>query len=225
MKATGLDELRHHFRPEFLNRVDEIIVFHALSEAHLMQIVEIQLDRVRQQLAERKIHLQLTPEARTHLVHTGYDPHYGARPLKRAIQREIETLLGVQLLKGAVHDGQTVVADYDPASGALTFTPQTLDVEEEEAVAAREKLSVGVVGLQEESPYASPRCALLRFQRSLKAGSHYSYLTGDTARYAPALAAGWRGRAILPGCAQLCVFYRGPHRVDSGVSRHGSTRE
>lgn len=138
MKAAVLDELRHHFRPEFLNRVDEIIVFHALSEEHLMQIVDIQLGRVQQRLAECKMHLQLTPEARTHLVHAGYDPHYGAWPLKRAIQREIEAPLGVQLLKGAVRDGQTVVTDYDPESSVLTFMPQTLDVEEEEAVAASE---------------------------------------------------------------------------------------
>jgi ATP-dependent Clp protease ATP-binding subunit ClpB len=138
MKAAVLDELRHHFRPEFLNRVDEIIVFHALTEEHLMQIVEIQLGRVRQRLAERKIHLKLTSEARAHLVHAGYDPHYGARPLKRAIQREIETPLGVQLLKGAVRDGQTVIADYAPDSGTLTFTPQTSEVEEGETVGARE---------------------------------------------------------------------------------------
>jgi ATP-dependent Clp protease ATP-binding subunit ClpB len=145
MKTVVLDELRHHFRPEFLNRVDEIIVFHSLSEEHLMQIVEIQLGRVRQRLAERKIQLQLTPEARAHLVHVGYDPQYGARPLKRAIQREIETALGVQLLKGAVRDGQTVVVDYDSANGALTFRSQTSaesqtsDIDEEEAVGARAK--------------------------------------------------------------------------------------
>ena len=72
-------------------------------------------------------------------MHTGYDPHYGARPLKRAIQREIETPLGVQLLKGDVRDGQTVVVDYDRESGTLTFTPQTSEVEEEEALAARAK--------------------------------------------------------------------------------------
>jgi len=95
-------------------------------------------NRVRQRLAEREIRFELTPEARTHLVHTGYDPHYGARPLKRAIQRDIETPLGVQLLKGAVRDGQTVIVDYDPDSGTLTFTPQTSEAEEEEAVAARE---------------------------------------------------------------------------------------
>jgi ATP-dependent Clp protease ATP-binding subunit ClpA len=107
--------------------------------ANCTAFVEIQLGRVRQRLAERKIHLELTPEARTHLVHTSYDPHYGARPLKRAIQREIETPLGVQLLQGTVRDGQTVQVDYDPGSGALTFTSQTPEAEEEEeAVAARE---------------------------------------------------------------------------------------
>jgi ATP-dependent Clp protease ATP-binding subunit ClpB len=136
MKAAVLEELRHHFRPEFLNRVDEIIVFHALSEAHLMQIVEIQLNRVRQRLAERKIQLHLTRAAQAHLVRTGYDPHYGARPLKRAIQREIETPIGIRLLRGDVREGQTIVVDYDADSGTLTFTPQTLDIEEEEVAVA-----------------------------------------------------------------------------------------
>ena len=100
MKDAVLDEMRHHFRPEFLNRVDEIIVFHALSEEHLKQIVEIQLSRLRERLAERHITLELTDAARTHLVTTGYDPAYGARPLKRAIQHEIETPLGRLLLEG-----------------------------------------------------------------------------------------------------------------------------
>jgi ATP-dependent Clp protease ATP-binding subunit ClpB len=99
---------------------------------------QIEQTRIESEQAERKIHLDLTPAARAHLVQTGYDPHYGARPLKRAIQREIETPLGVQLLKGAVRDGQTVRADYDPDSGTMTFTPQTSEVEEEEAVAAHE---------------------------------------------------------------------------------------
>ena len=90
MKEAVLDEMRQHFRPEFLNRVDEIIVFHALSEEHLKQIVEIQLGRLRARLAERHITLELTDAARDNLVRTGYDPAYGARPLKRAIQKEIE---------------------------------------------------------------------------------------------------------------------------------------
>jgi ATP-dependent Clp protease ATP-binding subunit ClpB len=124
MKGAVLEEMRHHFRPEFLNRVDEIIVFHALSEEHLKQIVEIQLDRLRRRLAERHISLELTDAARTHLVRRGYDPLYGARPLKRAIQREIETPLGRRILKGEVRDGQTVLADLDPSSGELKFTAQ-----------------------------------------------------------------------------------------------------
>ncbi len=124
MKEAVLEEMRRSFRPEFLNRVDEIIVFHALSEEHLMEIVEIQLARLRARLADRHIDIQLTPEARRHLVRIGYDPAYGARPLKRAIQRNIENKLGVLLLQGTVRDGQQVVIDYDRAQDALTFKVQ-----------------------------------------------------------------------------------------------------
>ena len=106
MKEAVLEEMRQHFRPEFLNRVDEIIVFHALSEEHLKQIVEIQLERLRARLAERHIRLELTDAARLNLVRTGYDPNYGARPLKRAIQKKVETPLGRLILKGEIHDGQ-----------------------------------------------------------------------------------------------------------------------
>jgi ATP-dependent Clp protease ATP-binding subunit ClpB len=120
MKEAVLEEMRAHFRPEFLNRVDEIIVFHALSEAHLKQIVEIQLGRVRARLADRHITLTLTDAARGDLVRTGYDPRYGARPLKRAIQKKIETPLGKLLLQGTVKDGQTVTVDAGPA-GELKF--------------------------------------------------------------------------------------------------------
>jgi ATP-dependent Clp protease ATP-binding subunit ClpB len=104
--------------------VDEIIVFHALSEEHLKQIVDIQLRRLRERLAERHIELELSDEARTHVVRAGYDPVYGARPLKRVIQKEIETTLGRQLLEGKIRDGQTVVVAYDAKRGQLTFTPQ-----------------------------------------------------------------------------------------------------
>jgi ATP-dependent Clp protease ATP-binding subunit ClpB len=122
MKSTVLDELRKQFRPEFLNRVDEIVVFHALSEAHLKRIVDIQLGRLRQRLEERHITLELTEAAREHVVRTGYDPAYGARPLKRTIQREVETALGRRLLQGEIRDGQTVRVDYDADRGELTFT-------------------------------------------------------------------------------------------------------
>jgi ATP-dependent Clp protease ATP-binding subunit ClpB len=124
MKGAVLEEMRHYFRPEFLNRVDEIIVFHALSEAHLKQIVEIQLERLRARLSERHINIELTEAASLHIVRTGYDPLYGARPLKRAIQKEIETPLGRRILKGEVRDGQTIVVDYDAARDELTFTPK-----------------------------------------------------------------------------------------------------
>ena len=123
MKEAVLEEMEHHFRPEFLNRVDEVIVFHSLSEDHLKRIVEIQLERVRARLADRHITLQLTDAARENLVATGYDPHYGARPLKRAIQKKVETPLGRLLLQGAVKDGQTVVVDADGKSGDLRFEP------------------------------------------------------------------------------------------------------
>src|SRR5262249_26850553 len=122
MKDAVLEELRREFRPEFLNRVDEIIVFHALSEEHLKQIVEIQLHRLRQRLEERHIALQLTDAARELIVRTGYDPSYGARPLKRALQKRIETPLGRLLMQGAVRDGQTVRIDVDAAGRELRFS-------------------------------------------------------------------------------------------------------
>jgi ATP-dependent Clp protease ATP-binding subunit ClpB len=121
MQEAVLEEMRHHFRPEFLNRVDEIIVFHSLSEEHLKQIVEIQLARLRTRLADRHIALQLTDAARSNLVRTGYDPTYGARPLKRAIQKKIETPLSRLLLQGAVRDGQTIMVDAATEAGDLSF--------------------------------------------------------------------------------------------------------
>jgi ATP-dependent Clp protease ATP-binding subunit ClpB len=136
MKEAVLEEMRRHFRPEFLNRVDEMIVFHALSEEHLKRIVEIQLERVRGRLAERHISIELTDAARTHLVRVGYDPTYGARPLKRAIQKEIETRLGRLILKGDVRDGQTVVIEYDAAGGELTFTTTAVPATEQAVTGA-----------------------------------------------------------------------------------------
>ena len=122
MRATVMEELRAHFRPEFLNRVDEIIVFHALTEEELMEIVDIQLSRLRKRLAERRITLKLSDEAKRHLVKAGYDPNYGARPLKRTIQKELETPLGRRILAGEVHDGDTVNVGFNDIIGELTFT-------------------------------------------------------------------------------------------------------
>jgi ATP-dependent Clp protease ATP-binding subunit ClpB len=120
MKESVLEEMRRHFRPEFLNRVDEIVVFHALTQEDLMQIVDIQLQRLRKRLEERHITLELTVAARKHLVSVGHDPTYGARPLKRAIQKEVETRLGRLILQGTVRDGQRVTVDFDKDDGYLT---------------------------------------------------------------------------------------------------------
>jgi ATP-dependent Clp protease ATP-binding subunit ClpB len=105
------DDLVRLFRPEFLNRVDEIITFHRLTEAQLKKIVDIQLGGLRGRLAERHIELILTDAARERLVKVGYDPAFGARPLKRAIQKEIETPLARKLVAGEIRDGQKVVVD------------------------------------------------------------------------------------------------------------------
>ncbi len=111
MRSVVTGELRKHFRPEFLNRVDEIVVFHSLSEEHLAKIVDIQLERLRQRLAERHITLTVTPVALKNLGKCGYDPAYGARPLKRLIQQEIETPIARQLIKGELRDGDTAAVD------------------------------------------------------------------------------------------------------------------
>ncbi len=122
MKESVLAELRRHFRPEFLNRVDETVVFHSLTEEDLRRILDIQLNRLRSRLAERHVSLELTDEAATHLAREGYDPVYGARPLKRAIQKELETPIGRRLLRGEIGDGRTVVVDWQ--DGQFTFTAE-----------------------------------------------------------------------------------------------------
>jgi len=121
MRATVLDEMRQHFRPEFLNRVDEIIVFHALSEEELETIVEIQLRRLRRRLSERRITIELSEAAKRHIAKAGYDPNYGARPLKRTIQKELETPLGRKILAGEINDGDTVEVGFDDVRTELTF--------------------------------------------------------------------------------------------------------
>jgi ATP-dependent Clp protease ATP-binding subunit ClpB len=106
-----MEAMRSHFRPEFLNRVDEIIIFHNLSKADLSYIVEIQLGHLRKLLADRKITLQLSDAAVHHLAEAGFDPVYGARPLKRAIQREVQVPLAMALLQSQVGEGDTILVD------------------------------------------------------------------------------------------------------------------
>jgi ATP-dependent Clp protease ATP-binding subunit ClpB len=111
MKGRVLSELKHHFRPEFLNRVDEIVVFHGLSQEQLVTIVGIQLEHLGRRLEARRLALEVTDEAKQWLAEAGYDPGYGARPLKRVVQREIESVLARKLLSGEIQDGTTVRVD------------------------------------------------------------------------------------------------------------------
>jgi ATP-dependent Clp protease ATP-binding subunit ClpB len=110
-EARVMEALRGHFRPEFLNRVDEIIIFDRLSDEDLAKIVEIQVARLVRRLAAQKITLTLTDGAKLHLAREGYDPVYGARPLKRAIQRSLLDPLSLEILAGKFHEGDTVAAD------------------------------------------------------------------------------------------------------------------
>ncbi|HEX9154679.1 MAG TPA: AAA family ATPase, partial [Nitrospira sp.] len=121
VRKVVMDELRRHFRPEFLNRVDETVVFHPLGTDQLTKIVEIQLERLRARLTERRITLSVTPAALRHLGERGYDPVYGARPLKRLIQQELETPIARQLVKGELRDGDT--ATVDVKNNAIVIVP------------------------------------------------------------------------------------------------------
>jgi len=112
-----MDAVRTHFRPEFLNRVDEIIVFKPLTREQIKSIVEIQLERLRKRLAERRITLTLTPAAMELIANEGYDPTYGARPLKRVIQRRLQDPLAMQILEGKFRDGDAL--DVDVENGEL----------------------------------------------------------------------------------------------------------
>jgi ATP-dependent Clp protease ATP-binding subunit ClpB len=115
--------LQAHFRPEFLNRIDEIVVFHPLTREHLSKIVDIQMRRVAELLAERGYTLEISEAAREYLADVGYDPDFGARPLKRAIQRELQDPLALQILSGEFSEGDLVRVDRDPEGEGLMFTP------------------------------------------------------------------------------------------------------
>jgi len=118
--------LKNHFRPEFLNRIDEIIIFHPLSRSDLVQIVEIQLRHVIELVSKRGYNLVISPEARAYLAEVGFDADYGARPLKRAIQHELQDPLAVKLLSGDFHEGETI--QVDRGKEKLIFIAHTTDL-------------------------------------------------------------------------------------------------
>lgn len=121
------DEVRRAFKPEFVNRLDDIVVFSTLSTEDLGQIVEITIDRLQARLAERRLELAVTPAARAWLADHGYDPTYGARPLRRLMQKEIDDALARKLLAGDIHDGDTVKVDVQEDGAGLALAPFSLD--------------------------------------------------------------------------------------------------
>ena len=118
MERRVNEALRGHFRPEFLNRLDDQIIFHSLRRDELRQIVSLQVNRLRQRLMERKLDLSISDNATDWLADAGYDPVYGARPLKRAIQRELETPIAKAILAGRYGDGDDVTVDVQPTGGS-----------------------------------------------------------------------------------------------------------
>src|SRR5690606_23912586 len=121
--------LQEHFRPEFLNRIDEIVVFHPLRKEHLAQIVDIQLRRVTKLLADKGYHLEVSQSARDYIAEAGYDPSFGARPLKRAIQRELQDPLALRLLAGEFDEGDTILVERGTDGLTFSVTSPVLDGE------------------------------------------------------------------------------------------------
>jgi ATP-dependent Clp protease ATP-binding subunit ClpA len=153
MRRQVMDALRLQFRPEFLNRIDEVIVFHALTEADLTAIVDLLLADLQRRLAGQDITLELTPAARRLIAREGTDPTYGARPLKRTIQRLVENPFARALLQGQFKPGDFVTADADPISGTLVFKVDDRTVVTEgggrrdaRSAAGREPTAAGTAG-------------------------------------------------------------------------------
>jgi ATP-dependent Clp protease ATP-binding subunit ClpB len=121
VREAALAVLREHFKPEFLNRIDDIVVFKKLGKEQITKIIDVQLERLRKMLADRDVSIELEDSAKELLVKEGYDPVYGARPLKRAIQTLIQNPLAVKLLQGEIQSGQTVRISAE--DGEMKFTP------------------------------------------------------------------------------------------------------
>ena len=130
MRLNVMENLRRVFRPEFLNRVDATIVFRALTRDEIKQIVDLELSKVNTRLAERAMSLKVTEAARQYLAEQGYDPEFGARPLRRVVTNLVEDKLSDVILSGQIKVGSTVLVDYDAEKDELTFS----EVEPEEAL-------------------------------------------------------------------------------------------
>jgi ATP-dependent Clp protease ATP-binding subunit ClpB len=131
IRARVMGELRGHFRPEFLNRVDEIVLFKPLTIEEIERIVDLQIEDVRKRLADRRLTLELTDAARELIAREGYDPVYGARPLRRFVQREVETRIARALLSGEILDGATIIVDADGDELLVSWSNSGAEAEEE----------------------------------------------------------------------------------------------
>ena len=123
MKAKVNEELKQHFRPEFLNRVDDTVVFHQLTEEDIIQIVDLMIAKVDERLKDRDMGIELSPDAKELLAKKGYDPVLGARPLRRTIQREIEDMLSEKILFGELRPGHIVVVDTEGEATTTRSSP------------------------------------------------------------------------------------------------------
>jgi ATP-dependent Clp protease ATP-binding subunit ClpB len=135
-RKEAMEALRQAFRPEFINRIDDIVLFNPLGQEQLNKIIDLELVKVMRLLAERKVRLELTPAARERLVRDGYDPAYGARPLRRTVQRLVQDPLAMRILDGSVLPGDLVRVEIDPNSDAMRFER----VEQKNAQEAEAKL-------------------------------------------------------------------------------------
>jgi ATP-dependent Clp protease ATP-binding subunit ClpA len=153
MKAQLSEALRLQFRPEFLNRIDEIIVFHALTDAELAAIVDLLLADLSRRLAAQDLVLELTPAARALIAREGHDPSFGARPLKRTVQRLVENPLARALLKGDFKPGDRIIADADPVGGTIVFSAGdvAVTIEASERRDARAGATTGAGGSKRRS--------------------------------------------------------------------------
>ncbi len=134
MKRRVMEAVRAHFKPEFLNRIDELIIFHSLGIEEIKGIVEIQARKLQQRLSERRIVLKMTEKAKEWLAKEGFDPAFGARPLKRVIQKEIQDKLAMKLLSGEFKEGDTLAVDTDSRKGELIFKKADVEARKEEQV-------------------------------------------------------------------------------------------
>ena len=116
-----MDSLRQNFKPEFLNRIDEVIIFNSLDKEKIVKIVDIQLDILKKRLQDKRVSLEVTTRAKEFLAEKGYDPHYGARPLKRTIQRYIQDPIALKILEGVFKEGDKIETDLDEKNEKLTF--------------------------------------------------------------------------------------------------------